>query len=328
MTTLGHFIFTGILERFPKLRVAILESNAGWLPFWLERLDLTQQDILLRSILKHYPDEEAHLPGCGRASMERSKSEIRARIEQWTKELAQLLYQGQLSPSAPGLGFVSKHRMTKTDVAARVRAIDWFANCGKRGEFDVTAVGEDLRLRFPEGMRSTVDANLAVQGRAELEIRDPAIVAHVHSGVPVGREEHVLESSSVQLKRRHWREPGGSELEPIFDAVVSVRREEVAQPELRQVVAAQQRLEPKHVLKVMSADLDRRLSDLEGRFRHRMLTLLAHEHAKPWRFEMELPRQCEAGEPAPGNHRIVSKTHRRVGSDHGLVLGLEAGAGG
>ncbi len=37
----------------------------------------------------------------------------------------------------------------------------------KLSEFDVTAVGEDLRLRFPEGMRSTVDANLAVQGRAE-----------------------------------------------------------------------------------------------------------------------------------------------------------------
>jgi predicted TIM-barrel fold metal-dependent hydrolase len=39
MTTLGHFIFTGILERFPKLRLAILESNSGWLPFWLGRMD-------------------------------------------------------------------------------------------------------------------------------------------------------------------------------------------------------------------------------------------------------------------------------------------------
>src|SRR5262249_5014308 len=39
MTTPGHFIFTGILERFPKLRLAILESNAGWLPFWLGRMD-------------------------------------------------------------------------------------------------------------------------------------------------------------------------------------------------------------------------------------------------------------------------------------------------
>ncbi|MGH9385270.1 MAG: translocation/assembly module TamB domain-containing protein [Vicinamibacterales bacterium] len=37
----------------------------------------------------------------------------------------------------------------------------------KLSEFDVTAAGEDLRLRFPEGMRSTVDANLAVQGPVE-----------------------------------------------------------------------------------------------------------------------------------------------------------------
>jgi predicted TIM-barrel fold metal-dependent hydrolase len=37
---MGHFIFTGILERFSKLRLAILESNAGWLPFWLGRMDV------------------------------------------------------------------------------------------------------------------------------------------------------------------------------------------------------------------------------------------------------------------------------------------------
>jgi predicted TIM-barrel fold metal-dependent hydrolase len=40
MATVGHFIFTGILERFPKLRLAVLESNAGWLPFWLGRMDI------------------------------------------------------------------------------------------------------------------------------------------------------------------------------------------------------------------------------------------------------------------------------------------------
>lgn len=33
-------------------------------------------------------------------------------------------------------------------------------------EFDVTAVGEDMNLRYPEGMRSTVDATLALQGPA------------------------------------------------------------------------------------------------------------------------------------------------------------------
>ena len=39
MATMGHFIFTGLLERFPKLRLGILESNSGWLPFWLGRMD-------------------------------------------------------------------------------------------------------------------------------------------------------------------------------------------------------------------------------------------------------------------------------------------------
>ena len=39
MNSLGHFIFTGILERFPKLRLGILESNVGWLPFWLGRMN-------------------------------------------------------------------------------------------------------------------------------------------------------------------------------------------------------------------------------------------------------------------------------------------------
>ena len=29
----------GVLEKFPKLRVAFLEAGAGWVPFWMERLD-------------------------------------------------------------------------------------------------------------------------------------------------------------------------------------------------------------------------------------------------------------------------------------------------
>jgi translocation and assembly module TamB len=33
-------------------------------------------------------------------------------------------------------------------------------------EFDVTAVGQDMNLRYPEGMRSSVDAELALQGPA------------------------------------------------------------------------------------------------------------------------------------------------------------------
>jgi predicted TIM-barrel fold metal-dependent hydrolase len=33
------FIYGGVLERFPGLRVAFLEAGCGWVPFWLRRMD-------------------------------------------------------------------------------------------------------------------------------------------------------------------------------------------------------------------------------------------------------------------------------------------------
>jgi len=39
MMAVMAFTVGGILHRFPKLRVAFLEANVGWLPFWLDRLD-------------------------------------------------------------------------------------------------------------------------------------------------------------------------------------------------------------------------------------------------------------------------------------------------
>jgi predicted TIM-barrel fold metal-dependent hydrolase len=39
MMAVMAFTVGGILHRFPRLRVAFLEANTGWLPFWLERLD-------------------------------------------------------------------------------------------------------------------------------------------------------------------------------------------------------------------------------------------------------------------------------------------------
>jgi predicted TIM-barrel fold metal-dependent hydrolase len=39
MLALGGMIFGGVLEKHPKLKAAFYESNAGWLPFWLARLD-------------------------------------------------------------------------------------------------------------------------------------------------------------------------------------------------------------------------------------------------------------------------------------------------
>ena len=39
MIALDSFCIGGVFERFPKLKVAFMESGCGWLPFWLWRLD-------------------------------------------------------------------------------------------------------------------------------------------------------------------------------------------------------------------------------------------------------------------------------------------------
>jgi uncharacterized protein len=39
MRAIAALIGGGVLDLFPKLRVAVLESGVGWLPFWMERLD-------------------------------------------------------------------------------------------------------------------------------------------------------------------------------------------------------------------------------------------------------------------------------------------------
>ena len=35
----------GVLERHPKLKVGLLESGCGWLPYWLWRLDREYEDL-------------------------------------------------------------------------------------------------------------------------------------------------------------------------------------------------------------------------------------------------------------------------------------------
>ena len=56
LATLGHFICAGVLQRFPKLRLAILESNAAWIPFWLGRLDThTHGRYNAYGTLRHLP---------------------------------------------------------------------------------------------------------------------------------------------------------------------------------------------------------------------------------------------------------------------------------
>ncbi len=39
MRQLTSIVFEGIPERFPRLRLAFLEAGAGWVPYWMERMD-------------------------------------------------------------------------------------------------------------------------------------------------------------------------------------------------------------------------------------------------------------------------------------------------
>ena len=39
MNALGHMIGSGVLERYPRLRVAVAEVGVGWIPFWLQEFD-------------------------------------------------------------------------------------------------------------------------------------------------------------------------------------------------------------------------------------------------------------------------------------------------
>ena len=42
--TLAELIFSGVFERFPRLRVGSIEHELGWIPFFLQRLDYTYTD--------------------------------------------------------------------------------------------------------------------------------------------------------------------------------------------------------------------------------------------------------------------------------------------
>jgi predicted TIM-barrel fold metal-dependent hydrolase len=39
MQTLATMIFDGVLERFPDLRIGVIEQGAGWLPSWMRQMD-------------------------------------------------------------------------------------------------------------------------------------------------------------------------------------------------------------------------------------------------------------------------------------------------
>jgi len=57
MRNMAALIGSGVMDRYPKLRVGTLEAGHGWLPFWMARIDEHY-----RTIRAALPPELAHLP--------------------------------------------------------------------------------------------------------------------------------------------------------------------------------------------------------------------------------------------------------------------------
>lgn len=63
MINVLDFVTGGILELFPRLRVAFMESGVGWVPYWMERLD------------EHYERRAKEVPLCKKRPSEYMKSD-------------------------------------------------------------------------------------------------------------------------------------------------------------------------------------------------------------------------------------------------------------
>jgi predicted TIM-barrel fold metal-dependent hydrolase len=60
---LGAVIMTGILERFPALKIGLVETSAGWLPSFMEQLDekFLQHRFVSNVKLSRLPSEYARM---------------------------------------------------------------------------------------------------------------------------------------------------------------------------------------------------------------------------------------------------------------------------
>ncbi|HTE86151.1 MAG TPA: amidohydrolase family protein [Dehalococcoidia bacterium] len=54
MSSLGHLIASGVMERYPRLKFLVAEIGCGWIPFWLQEFDHYQQ---ARNPLRLKPSE-------------------------------------------------------------------------------------------------------------------------------------------------------------------------------------------------------------------------------------------------------------------------------
>ena len=69
MASMSDWLFSGLFERFPNLKVTYSEGNVGWIPFILERADRyweMQTQAFDRNLMKRRPSEyyAEHIFGC------------------------------------------------------------------------------------------------------------------------------------------------------------------------------------------------------------------------------------------------------------------------
>ena len=57
MAAFTELLSLGILERFPKLKVAVLESGANWISAWLDRMDHKFEVVKSTTVLKQKPSD-------------------------------------------------------------------------------------------------------------------------------------------------------------------------------------------------------------------------------------------------------------------------------
>jgi predicted TIM-barrel fold metal-dependent hydrolase len=54
---IGNLIYSGLLDRFPKLKFVSVESGIGWIPFVMESIDYQFSSLITKSNLLHKPSE-------------------------------------------------------------------------------------------------------------------------------------------------------------------------------------------------------------------------------------------------------------------------------
>jgi predicted TIM-barrel fold metal-dependent hydrolase len=119
MMNVTSFIGFGILERHPRLRVAFLECGAGWVPYYLHRLD-----------------EHQEVFGYSSAELTLRPSEYFARQCTVSVEEAE-----------PGLGAVLERYPTSVVFASDYPHADGVFPGATKGLLDTDALTEDHRIR-------------------------------------------------------------------------------------------------------------------------------------------------------------------------------------